>query len=137
MLNVENLRRQHLDVLQIVEDIDFLIKENDFEAKANDIARNVNLLAGKLNIHLGTEDKFMYPRLRASSDDNLRKLAEEYSSEMGHIFKSFTEYKEKYNTRTKILGATENFKKETAEVFKVLKKRMSKEDKELYNLIQL
>lgn len=135
MSNVESLRRQHLDVLEIVDNIDLLIKKREFEVNGNDIAKNINLLAGKLNIHLSTEDKFMYPKLRESSDDNLRKLAEEYSSEMGHIFQTFSQYKERYNTRTKILSSPEDFKKDTIEVFKVLRKRINKEDKELYNLI--
>lgn len=135
MGNISNLKRQHLEIQQVVNQIEDLIKQNNLEDKAAQIAQNISILAGKLRIHLDTEDKFLYPDLLKDDRNNLRKMAKEYSEEMGHISEVFMNYKNNFNTKSKIIKNMEGFKSETALVFKVLAKRISKEDNELYPLI--
>lgn len=136
MGNISNLKRQHLEIQQVVSQIEDLIKQNNLEDKAAKIAQNISILAGKLKIHLDTEDKFLYPDLLKDDRSNLRKMAKEYSEEMGNISKVFMNYKDNFNTKSKIMKNMEGFKSETASVFQVLGKRISKENKELYPLIE-
>jgi len=44
-------------------------------------------------------------------------------------------YKDKFNTKTKILNDMEGFKKETEFVFTKLKERVDRENQELYPLL--
>ena len=59
-------------------------------------------------------------------------MATEYSDEMGNIHSVFTEYKNKFNTRNKILSNKEEFIKESKRVLALLVNRIEKEDLKLY-----
>nr|WP_278330534.1 hemerythrin domain-containing protein [Clostridium magnum] len=92
----------------------------------------MNTLAGKLNIHMNSEDKFLYPELINSRDEQLKQIAKQYSEEMGNIHQEFSNYKNKFNTKTKILSDVDGFLKESKEIIKLLENRISKEDIYLY-----
>ena len=77
----------------------------------------------------------MYPQLLQSDNAELRKTAQAYIDEMGHIRKVFTDYKDRYNTRTKITGNSQAFIEESNRVFEVLEDRIAKEDLSLYTAI--
>lgn len=132
MLDLATLQRQHKEVKQIINNIKIMLNKNDIDKYGLDIATQINILAGKLKIHLSTEDKYMYPYLLQSENETVRKMALDYSDEMGHINEEFVEYKDKFNTRTKIANNTKEFIEETSRVFKILEERMSKEDTSLY-----
>lgn len=135
MANIENLVRQHTDIMEMVSNIHKLMRESDLDKNASDIAKYISLLAGKLTIHLNTEDKFLYPELLKSSDEKMRKMAQEYIDEMGHIFQEYSHYKNEFNTRSKILNNEEGFISKTKVVFDMVEKRMDKEDRCLYPII--
>jgi gas vesicle protein len=67
-----------------------------------------------------------------SSNAALKELAENYMNEMVSIGDKFMEYKDNYNTKSKILADVDKFIRETREIFKLLKTRLEREDKELY-----
>ncbi len=52
--------------------------------------------------------------------------------EMGNIHQEFNNYKNKVNTKTKILSDVDGFLKESKEIIKLLENRISKEDMYLY-----
>jgi len=96
------------------------------------LVREINVLAGKLNVQMNSEDKFLYPALIESNDTQLKQIAKKYSDEMGNIHVGFNCYKNKFNTKTKILSDIGGFLKETKEIIKLLEERISKEDMYLY-----
>ena len=106
------------------------------EDSLDELVWDINTLAGKLNIHMKTEHKFLYPELINSSNTNLRNISKEYSEEMGSIHIIFTEFKNQFNTKNKILNDKDKFLIESKKVLKLLENRIEKEDKSLYPKIK-
>lgn len=136
MMNINNLVRQHEAIRENVKTIEILINKNNIENDSFEISKNINLLIGVLKVHLQSEDNFLYPQLLKGDDDKLKDMAKHYIDEMGNISTEFEKYRAQFNTKTKINDNIENFKNHTAEIIKVLKNRLDKEDKYLYPLIK-
>ncbi|HHW01056.1 MAG TPA: hemerythrin domain-containing protein [Clostridiaceae bacterium] len=136
MANMNMLKRQHEDILNVMLGIRGTVRKENLERDAANIATQISILAGKLKIHLSTEDEFMYPALLDSSNSELVNVAKEFIGEMGGISREFAEYKDRYNTKTKILNDPKGFLQETERIFKILENRIEKENKILYPLIE-
>jgi len=100
------------------------------------LVKNINTSAGEVKIHINSEDKFLYPALINGKDQNLKQIAKEYSDEMGNIYTEFTNYKNEFNTKTKILNDSDKVSKESNRIIKLLENRISKEDMHLYPKIK-
>ncbi len=134
MANINNLTRQHIEILEMIYDIKELINK-DLEVECSEIAKNINLLSGKLRIHLESEDKFLYPNLLKNENEKIKNIAKCYIDEMGDILSIFNDYKNQFNTRSKIINNKDRFIIDTKEVFDKIEKRMESEDRELYKLL--
>ncbi|ARC85471.1 hemerythrin HHE cation binding domain protein [Clostridium argentinense CDC 2741] len=134
MANINNLTRQHIEILEMIYDIKELINK-DLEVECSEIAKNINLLSGKLRIHLESEDKFLYPNLLKNENEKIKNIAKCYIDEMGDILSIFNNYKNQFNTRSKIINNKDKFIINTKEVFDKIEKRMESEDRELYKLL--
>lgn len=132
MLN-QNLTRQHSELYILLEDMKSL--QYNIEANADKIALNINLLAGKINIHLQSEDKYLYSLLLNSKNQQVRVIANNFIKEMGHIAKTFNEFKNKFNTKNKILNNISEFRIEYTRIISAILNRLHKEDKQLYVLL--
>ena len=132
MANIDNLERQHAEIKDLFFKIKKDISLNYIKVNLDTLVRNINTLAGKLNIHMNSEDKFLYPALLESKDQQLKAIAKQYSEEMGHIHIEFNNYKNKFNTRSKILSDIDGFLKESKATIILLENRISKEDMHLY-----
>ncbi|WP_123052900.1 hemerythrin domain-containing protein [Clostridium sp. JN-1] len=135
MSNIENLKRQHKDIRKEMDNIDAIINKRDYENYLDDFVMYVNNLAGKLNVHLNSEDKFLYPDLINEKDLELKNIANRYIHEMGDISKKFMEYKNKFNTKSKINEKLDEFVPQTKIIISQIKNRISREENELYKLI--
>lgn len=135
-MNIDNLERQHLDIKGLLKKINSILSIRNMEDSLDELVWDINTLAGKLNIHMKTEDKFLYPELINSSNTNLRNISKEYSEEMGNIHVIFTEFKNQFNTKNKILNDKDKFLIESKKVLKLLENRIEKEDKSLYPKIK-
>ena len=136
MSNLTMLRKQHTEVLEIMSNIDTLIKKGNFDIIAKDIAYNINALAGKLKMHLMSEDKFLYPNLVNSNSNDIKHTAQTFYNEMGDVAEIFTSFVQKYNVPSKILQNREAFHMESKEVFNLVISRINKEDIKLYPLLE-
>jgi hemerythrin-like domain-containing protein len=136
MSNIENLERQHVDIKEEILHIKKAINLDNLEENAMDIAKHISLLAGKLKVHLDSEDKFLYPSLLNSENISIKTIANSYINEMGNLSGAFIEYKNKFNTRSKIMNNQQEFIKESKDVAVNLEKRIHKEDEELYPLLK-
>ena len=132
MANLDSLERQHGEIRGLFLKIKNGINTSDIKVNLEELVRNINALAGKINVHMNSEDKFLYPALIESENKQLREMAKEYSEEMGHIHLKFNNYKNKFNTRSKILNDIDGFLKESKETINLLENRISKEDNYLY-----
>jgi len=135
MSNLNMLKRQHSEVLSIIDNIEAQIMNGDLSARVKNISYNINILAGKLKMHLVSEDKYLYPNLMNNSTEKIRSTARAFNTEMGSLFDVFTSFVQKYNTPNKILNNKENFHNESKKIFRMIKDRIGKEDRELYPLI--
>lgn len=135
MINIDNFIRQHRDIIEELDQIDKIINKQDYQNYLDNFVSHINNLAGKLKIHLNSEDKFLYPNLINGEDIKLKSMANLYISEMGNIADSFTNYKNEFNTKSKINGKLELFISRTRPILNEIRKRISKEENELYALI--
>lgn len=136
MANINNLERQHIEIKDLFSKIKQEVNSNDITVNLDTLVIDINTLSGKLSIHMSSEDKFLYPKLIESEDQQLRQIAKQYSEEMGNIHLEFNNYKNRFNTKTKILGDTDGFLKESKEIIKLLENRILKEDMHLYPKIK-
>ena len=96
------------------------------------IAELINKTTGVLNMHLASEDSFVYPKLLESSDTRVRSITQRYMDEMTKIADAYLAFHKKYNTPSKILADTAEFKQTFKKVRDALLLRMEREEKELY-----
>lgn len=136
MANIENLERQHEDIQQLFTLFKKQLNTPILDANVDELVKSINTLAGKLKIHMGTEDRFLYPELSASENPRLKALSKSYNSEMLSLSETFNVYKNQYNTRSKILANTTGFLTHSRDILKQLEDRISKEDRELYPLLK-
>ena len=102
------------------------------KANAPLIAELINKTTGVLNMHLASEDSFVYPKLLENSDPRIRSITRSYMDEMTKIADAYLAFHKKYNTPSKILADTDEFKKAFKQVRDALLTRIDREEKELY-----
>lgn len=134
-MNLSNYLEQHNTIADEISIIKKLVHSNKIEDNAGEIARHISTLAGKIKVHLSSEDKYLYPQLLQSKNIEAQKMAERYQKEMGNLAENFVNYKDRYNTKSKILGKEKELVADTDNMFKVIEKRIEKEEEELYKMI--
>lgn len=132
MASMDNLERQHEEIKELFKDMKKTLQSPLGDSQIDEMVKLVNTLAGKLKIHMSTEDRLLYPALKKSQNDKLRQAEKQYSSEMLSLSETFAAYKNKYNTRSKILADVKAFTSESQIMLRLLEGRIAKEDKELY-----
>jgi len=135
MGKTENFRQQHKEMLQIANEISPLLKADQLTANANAVAQSLAKLAGKLNVHLSMEDKVLYPKLIEHQDPNVKSMANKFIDEMGKIKEVYAQYSNKWSSPEAIKKNPPDFINETKGIFEAISKRITKEDSELYALV--
>lgn len=135
-MNLKMYLEQHKAIVDEISIIEGLMKNTEFEDNANEIALHISTLAGKIRVHLSMEDKYMYPSLEKQSDNRIKEMSKHYQDEMGGLASEFVTFKDKYNTKQKILENKDKVQSETKQILQAIKQRVQREEKELYNHIQ-
>lgn len=135
MINLENMIRQHNSIMEEVKFIDEEVKKQKDKINVAETVLHINRLAGKLKAHLIEEDRFLYPDLLQCKDKEIKLMAQQYIDEMGDLAESYTNYKTAFHISTKIKSEIDLFIMETKKILSALKKRMEKEDSQLYRII--
>ncbi len=133
---LENYLQQHEKIKNQIGVIKSCVASGSISDNAMELGKQISSLAGVINVHLSSEDKFMYPKLMEDSDESVRNMAKSYQNEMGDLMQVFTAFKDKYNTKPKILENEKDFEKELKAVVDKLSKRIEKEEQELYKKIK-
>ncbi|MGH6652778.1 MAG: hemerythrin domain-containing protein [Sphingopyxis sp.] len=81
--------------------------------------------------HLKCEDWVLYPRLKASGDAELTRLAREFVGEMGHLAEDFVAYDTRW-TEARVAGDWPGFCRETEAVLDAIGMRIEREEADLY-----
>jgi hypothetical protein len=128
-MNIDNLIREHKSIWEEINFINEKIIEENLLENLLEMTSHINKLAGKLKIHLGSEDKFLYPNLLNDRDSSIKQMANSYIHEMGGIADTFTTYKDKFNVykNTEFYCDIEDLKnaKPSGFVFSELKREIS------------
>ncbi|WP_088189214.1 hemerythrin domain-containing protein [Desulfosporosinus sp. FKA] len=134
-MNLDNLKRQHHEITQLINEIENLLLQ-DVTAKSFEISLKIGTLAGKLSIHLKSEDDYLYPSLKASEDERLKTTVNLFNEEMANIALSFANYKANYISSAHIRKNITQFVNETRSIISRLRIRLNHEDKQLYPLVE-
>ena len=134
MSRTDNLKRQHQEIVKVVTEISGYLTPDKAKADANKVHSLLSSLAGKLKLHLGAEDKILYPELLKHNDVKVQSVTKKFMAEMGTIGASFETYLSKWKTPNDIQNNPVGFVADTKGLFDVLGKRVHKEESELYPL---
>lgn len=134
-MDTNNLLRQHQEMLDLAAEIGQYQNQLQVRENAGAISNLLSQLAGKLKMHLMVEDQFVYPKLAIHSDVQIQKTSQNFANEMGDLGKAFGDYKTKYLGATKIANNADLFIVDTKNIFTALTKRMEKETRSLYPLL--
>lgn len=133
-MKLKNYLEQHDTITDEIQFIQSNISTDLTGELAYELARHINILAGKLNIHLSMEDKYLYPSL-LSKEDTINLSIEDYVKEMGGLAKEFSEFKDNYNTKQKLLLNKDSFHKAAGNIMNKILVRIKKEENTIYKLI--
>ena len=132
---LQNYIEQHRSIIIEIDAIKKFTSSGNITENASEIALHISALAGKIKMHLVNEDKFLYPDLVSRGNPEVSKLAEQYQNEMGGLAEVFIQFKDSYNTKSKIVGKDNELMKSAKAIIEQIEKRIAKEEKELYILI--
>ncbi len=135
MIETENFRRQHKEILGMASEISMRLEIDELSRSATEVRSLLSKLLGTLNAHLVMEDKALYPQLLNHADDEVKEIAKRFIEEMGGIAKAVEDYSNKWSSGLKIQKAPGTFAEETKRLFDSLSQRIEKENNELYPLI--
>ena len=136
MLNLNECRNQHKELLVILSKLLVSLKKNDYKKNPEEINNQFSLLGEKVKKHLAMEDKFIYPNLLRHSDVEVQKKAQKFLDEMSNINKKFSAYLDKWHNAPEININPQDFAGETEIIINALINRIKKEDMTLYPLVE-
>jgi len=132
MARTDNFRKQHVEILSIAREINQQLGSQLTEEEATTIRRQLSKMHGLVGLHLAMEDQTLYPSMLSSTNSEARKLAEQYSTEMGGLAGAFDAHMKKWLRSASISKSAEEFTEETRGIFNALSKRIHRENTQLY-----
>lgn len=85
----------------------------------------------KVLLHLAQEDQLLYPRMKRSSNPQVRELATRFENEMGTLADTYRSYATRW-PGVAIEKDWTGFRTETQAVVAALRRRIRREESELY-----
>jgi hypothetical protein len=131
----DRFRRQHEELKNLGIEIASKLSRKTIADEAADVRRLVAKFAGKLTVHASMENEALYPRLFDHSDPAVRTRAKELFDEVGDLYATFNDYAARWPTVAAIQANGPAFVKETREILFRLAIRMTRENDELYPLV--
>jgi len=133
---VDNLQRQHREILGIVQQMSAGLDAGKLiqRESADSMRALLSQLSGKVSVHLAMEDKSLYPKLVANTNAATSKTAQRFVSDMGPIAEAFANFVKQWPTSAAISQQPTVFVEHTRAIFKALGDRVTREERELYPL---
>lgn len=133
MKSISDYKEQHKTLMEQVTVLQTLLTEDQLKVEANahmvhNLLRN---LAEKVRKHLAMEDKELYPSFLADEDPEIKAIAWGFLRNESPLRKSFEQYSKRW-LRTLDAEDNKDFISDTREVLDSLRKRIEKEEKELF-----
>ncbi len=134
MSNIMQLRTDHVELLDICQLLEGSIA-NDTPPSSVDLFGVRKRLTTKLIAHLKAEDWLLYPRLLESEDNEIASTAQAFVEEMGGLAGAFNAYVEAWDA-FRIEREWADYKAETVGIIAALRCRITRENRELYPLLE-
>lgn len=131
MSSTIRFREQHAEFLRLAVDLQGQ-SERQLSENAGPARKILSTLAGKLSLHLAVEDRSLYPQLRSPPNAAIASMAKRFQDEMGGIAANVQAWGKRWSTPAVIQAGPRRFIKETAAIVATLKKRVQRENLELY-----
>ncbi len=128
----DSFRKQHDEIIEELLKLEVLAKVTPL--RAGEVAKQFEFLADKLNAHLAMEDQILYPMLLRSADSGAVETTKRFQSEMGGLKMRFMKFYNEWGAAKKISSNEARFLTQLADISAALKKRVAKENTELYPL---
>ena len=129
-----DLRNQHSDALAMFDRLFDLMDGYDGGRDAFEISLQMGKLVGLLRIHLAQEDVQLYPRLMASPDEQVARMARSYAAEMGDLAIELEIFAAHWSCSASIVSNFEEFRDDANSLLLQLAVRIEREDRHLYPL---
>jgi len=127
-------RAQHRELLQVAGDLARLLDRDHLLNGGGEPRRLLRHLAGKLTVHLGMEDRSLYPELLRSRDPRLREQARHFQKDMGGLRSEAQEFFQRWLGPDAIASDGIGFAAAARPFLHALTARIASEDVELYPL---
>ena len=134
MSDLASLREEHAQLIDIVRRLGAMVARNS-PPPSIELGIVRRELMSTLIRHLKAEDWILYPRLLDSSDPVIAETALRFNQEMGGLAGAFMAYAEKWGSAA-IENDWSGYCRETAAIADGLTKRITRENQELYPLIE-
>jgi hypothetical protein len=134
MSNLASLKEEHAQLLDIVRRLGAMIAKNP-PPSSMELAIVRRELMSTLIRHLKAEDWLFYPRLLDNPDPVVAETALRFNKEMGGLAGAFMTYVEKWGSMA-IEKDWPGYCRETAAIAQVLTERITRENRDLYPLIE-
>lgn len=123
---------KHDAIKEILEEIKLF--EEAGARKADEIARRIGKFSVIIQMHLAGEDKYLYPYLLKSSEPKTRAITSAYMAEMKQIEGDFLHFLAKFKTPDSIRKDFYSFQNDFLKINAAIRRRMEREERELYPL---
>lgn len=131
MSNIKFLKKRHGKMKGIIDDLESLVESKKFTTKENArmIRKELSKLAGIIKLHMQREDKYLYPDLLKSNNQDIQQSVQLFIDQMGDLDSKFDKFNSKYLRASLIAEREDKFRDESLEILSALKKRIVREDK--------
>jgi hypothetical protein len=136
MVNTEILRQQHDAALTMADRLVDLVDNYDPRSAAIPLLMQLNRLVGILRVHLAHEDVELYPKLMASRDPAVARMAGIYVAEMGGLAIDLECFARHWSCSASIAGNFDEFREGVHELVLTLAARIERENRYLYPLAE-
>ena len=134
MTDLVKLRQEHAQLVEIAGRLGRAVLE-PHPPSTTELYKLRRELTSTLIGHLKAEDWVLYPRLLASTDRKVADTARKFSEEMGGLAQAFTAYVEQWSA-TDIERNWRGYCQETRSILEALACRITRENRELYPLLE-
>ena len=133
MRSLSSYRERHAELLQTIDDLQSILTMEQLRIRPNAKTAYQLLceLADKVKQHLAEEDKGLYPMLLIHEDPKVKSIAWGFISGEKPLRKTFDDYHKKW-LKNCDFNFTEDFVRETREIFDMLVYRIEREEQVLF-----
>ena len=135
-MNISKYKKHHEDIVAKVVELAGKLKPEVIAADPDGVHALLAEIAAMLSIHLAMEDNVLYPTILEKGSDAGKKIARDFSTEMGNIKQIFGAYVGRWSSINTLIEKSNEFIKETEGLIAALGDRVARENSELYPLAE-